>query len=77
MLLKLRGLKKKSQVQDLPLSLWFSQVDGSDLGKGCCFCPGYGFGSDKELKALLGTVAGQVTFALTLCRLPSCLCMCF
>lgn len=53
-LLKLKGLKKKSQVQDFPLSPWFSQRDGSELGEGCRFCPGCGFGSDQGTQSTNG-----------------------
>lgn len=37
------------------------------MGKGCCFCPGDGFGSD-QLKALVGAEAHLVKFALMLAR---------
>lgn len=42
-----RAEKKISQIQDFPFGLWLSRIDGSEPGEGCCFCPGYRFGSDQ------------------------------
>lgn len=57
MLLKLGGWKK-SQIQDFPLGLWFSQIDSSELTKGVAFVLGVGLVQIKVLKALSVAVVG-------------------
>lgn len=59
-------MKKKSKVQDFPLSPWFSSTDGSELGEGVAFALRVGLVQIKELKVPAGTLPGQVTSALTL-----------
>lgn len=80
MLLTLRGLGKKKKKKPSPrfsLSLWFRQIDGSELGKECCFCPGCGFGSDEGTQSAVGYrgCLGHVRSDTLVAAPPACACV--